>query len=82
MEERLAVVEGQLDSADTIYRNVLPTGSPGLDVPFGRNSRRHNVAPTQLGEYIDRVMRRNGKHRKESARLPVWVTRAEEGDLR
>ncbi|CAM3586875.1 hypothetical protein SMNI109538_01670 [Smaragdicoccus niigatensis] len=82
MEERLAVVEGQLDNADTIYRNVLRTGSPGLDVPFGRNSRRHKVATTPLGEYIDRVMRRNVMHRNESAGSPVWVTRAEEGDLR
>jgi hypothetical protein len=81
MEPRLAGVEGQLDNADTIYRNVLQIGSPDLNVPFGRVSRRHNVIPTQLREYIDGVARKYVKHQNKGVRFAVRVNRAEEGDL-
>jgi hypothetical protein len=81
MDQRLAGVEGQLDNADTIYGNVRRIGSPDLNVPFDRVSRRHHVIAPQPGEYIDGVARKYVKHQNKGARFAVRVNRAEEGDL-
>ncbi|MFZ2175863.1 MAG: nitrite/sulfite reductase [Rhodococcus sp. (in: high G+C Gram-positive bacteria)] len=57
-------------------------GSLGFDAAFGRKLRQHKVASTELGDYIDRVVRHFVKHRNEGERFAEWAVRADEGDLR
>ncbi|MFC9832733.1 nitrite/sulfite reductase [Rhodococcus sp. NPDC127530] len=57
-------------------------GSLGFDSAFGRKLRQHKVTSTELGDYIDRVVRHFVKHRNEGERFAEWVVRADEGDLR
>ncbi|MCQ4118846.1 nitrite/sulfite reductase [Rhodococcus tibetensis] len=57
-------------------------GSLGFDAAFGRKLRQHKVTSTELGDYIDRVVRQFVKHRNEGERFAEWVVRADEGDLR
>ncbi|WP_327141452.1 nitrite/sulfite reductase [Nocardia sp. NBC_01327] len=57
-------------------------GSLGLDSGFGRKLRQHKVTSTELGDYIERVVRNFVKNRDESERFAVWAVRADEADLR
>ncbi|ORB59482.1 sulfite reductase [Mycobacteroides saopaulense] len=57
-------------------------GSLGLDSGFGRKLRQHKVTSTELGDYIDRVVRNFVKQRENGERFAQWAVRAEEADLR
>ena len=49
---------------------------------FGRKLRQHKVLSTELGDYIDRVVRNFVKQRNEGERFATWALRADEADLR
>ncbi|MET8797992.1 nitrite/sulfite reductase [Nocardia sp. NPDC004568] len=57
-------------------------GSLGLDSAFGRKLRQHKVTSSELGDYIERVVRNFIKHREGGERFAQWAVRAEEADLR
>jgi sulfite reductase (ferredoxin) len=57
-------------------------GSLGLDSGFGRKLRQHKVLSSELGDYIDRVVRNFVKQREHSERFATWALRADEADLR
>ncbi|RRQ25789.1 nitrite/sulfite reductase [Rhodococcus sp. Eu-32] len=57
-------------------------GSLGLDSAFGRKLRQHKVNSTELGDYIERVVRNFVKHREDGERFAQWAVRADEADLR
>ncbi|BBX08740.1 nitrite/sulfite reductase [Mycolicibacterium aichiense] len=57
-------------------------GSLGLDSGFGRKLRQHKVLSTELGDYIERVVRNFVKQRSDGERFAQWVVRAEEDELR
>jgi sulfite reductase (ferredoxin) len=57
-------------------------GSLGLDSGFGRKLRQHKVLSTELGDYIDRVIRNFVKQREQGERFATWAVRADEADLR
>ena len=57
-------------------------GSLGLDSGFGRKLRQHKVLSTELGDYIDRVVRNFVKQREHGERFATWAMRADEADLR
>jgi sulfite reductase (ferredoxin) len=57
-------------------------GSLGLDSGFGRKLRQHKVLSSELGDYIDRVVRDFVKQREHGERFATWALRADEADLR
>jgi sulfite reductase (ferredoxin) len=57
-------------------------GSLGLDSGFGRKLRQHKVTSTELGDYIERVVRNFVKQREHGERFATWAVRADEADLR
>jgi sulfite reductase (ferredoxin) len=57
-------------------------GSLGLDSGFGRKLRQHKVLSTELGDYVERVVRNFVKQRNDGERFAQWVVRAEEEELR
>jgi len=57
-------------------------GSLGLDSGFGRKLRQHKVLSTELGDYIDRVVRNFVKQREQGERFATWAIRADEADLK
>ncbi len=57
-------------------------GSLGLDSGFGRKLRQHKVLSTELGDYIDRIVRNFVKQRENGERFATWALRADEADLR
>ncbi|WP_179472611.1 nitrite/sulfite reductase [Mycolicibacterium vinylchloridicum] len=57
-------------------------GSLGLDSGFGRKLRQHKVLSSELGDYIERVVRNFVKQRNDGERFAQWVVRAEEEELR
>ncbi|MCV7281296.1 nitrite/sulfite reductase [Mycolicibacterium flavescens] len=57
-------------------------GSLGLDSGFGRKLRQHKVLSSELGDYIDRVVRNFVKQREQGERFATWAIRADEADLR
>ena len=57
-------------------------GSLGLDSGFGRKLRQHKVLATELGDYIERVVRNFMKQRESGERFAQWAVRADEADLR
>ncbi|MGX9295269.1 nitrite/sulfite reductase [Tsukamurella paurometabola] len=57
-------------------------GSLGLDSGFGRKLRQHKVLSTELGDYIERVVRNFVSQREEGERFAQWTLRAAEEDLR
>ena len=57
-------------------------GSLGLDSAFGRKLRQHKVLATELGDYIERVVRNFVKQREPDERFAQWAVRADEADLR
>ncbi len=57
-------------------------GSLGLDSGFGRKLRQHKVLSSELGDYIERVVRNFVKQRADGERFATWALRADEADLR
>ncbi|WP_029109657.1 nitrite/sulfite reductase [Mycobacterium sp. URHD0025] len=57
-------------------------GSLGLDSGFGRKLRQHKVLSTELGDYVERVVRNFVKQREGNERFAQWAVRADEADLR
>ncbi|MEO9327459.1 nitrite/sulfite reductase [Gordonia aurantiaca] len=57
-------------------------GSLGLDSGFGRKLRQHKVLSTELGDYIERVVRNFVEQREEGERFAQWAVRADEEALR
>jgi sulfite reductase (ferredoxin) len=57
-------------------------GSLGLDSGFGRKLRQHKVLATELGDYIERVVRNFVEQRENGERFAQWAVRADEADLR
>lgn len=57
-------------------------GSLGLDSSFGRKLRQHKVLSSELGDYIERVVRNFVKQREAGERFAQWAVRADEADLR
>ena len=57
-------------------------GSLGLDSGFGRKLRQHKVTSAELGDYIERVVRRFVTQRNDGERFAQWAVRADEDDLR
>ena len=57
-------------------------GSLGLDSGFGRKLRQHKVVSSELGDYIERVVRNFVKQREGGERFATWAVRADEADLR
>lgn len=54
----------------------------GLDSGFGRKLRQHKVTSTELGDYIERVVRNFVKQRSDGERFAQWAVRAQEEELR
>ncbi|HEY9311233.1 nitrite/sulfite reductase [Williamsia sp.] len=57
-------------------------GSLGQDSAFGRKLRQHKVLSTDIGDYMERVVRNFVKERNEGERFAQWAIRADEEDLR
>jgi sulfite reductase (ferredoxin) len=57
-------------------------GSIGAGAAFGRKLRQHKVFSTDLGDYIDRVVRNFINQRQDGERFAQWAMRANEEDLR
>jgi sulfite reductase (ferredoxin) len=57
-------------------------GSLGLDSNFGRKLRQHKVSGAEVGDYIERVVRRFTEKRLPGERFAQWAVRADEDDLR
>ena len=57
-------------------------GSLGLDSGFGRKLRQHKVTGTEVGDYIERVVRNFTEHRQPGERFAEWAVRADEEQLR
>ncbi|GEL16863.1 nitrite/sulfite reductase [Pseudonocardia asaccharolytica] len=56
-------------------------GGLGLDAGFGRKLRGLKVTSAELGDYIERVVRRFVAQREPAERFAQWVVRAQEADL-
>jgi sulfite reductase (ferredoxin) len=57
-------------------------GGLGLDAGFGRKLRGLKVTSAELGDYVERVVRRFDEQRGPGERFAQWVLRAEEADLK
>ncbi|MFV8050836.1 nitrite/sulfite reductase [Mycobacterium sp. 48b] len=57
-------------------------GSLGLDSGFGRKLRQHKVLSSELGDYVERVVRNFVKQREDGERFAQWAIRADDADLR
>ncbi|GAA3093446.1 nitrite/sulfite reductase [Pseudonocardia yunnanensis] len=57
-------------------------GGLGLDAGFGRKLRGLKVTSAELGEYVERIVRRFVAQREDGERFAQWVTRAAEDDLK
>ena len=57
-------------------------GGLGLDSGFGRKLRGLKVTSAELGEYVERVVRKYVVQREQGERFAQWVLRADEGDLK
>ena len=49
---------------------------------FGRKLRQHKVLASELGDYIERIVRNFVKQRDAGERFAQWAIRADEADLR
>ncbi|MBC8091041.1 MAG: nitrite/sulfite reductase [Pseudonocardia sp.] len=56
-------------------------GGLGRDAGFGRKVRGLKVPSAELGDYVDRVVRKFAEQRTDDERFAQWVTRAAEADL-
>ncbi|HEY0638621.1 MAG TPA: nitrite/sulfite reductase [Pseudonocardiaceae bacterium] len=57
-------------------------GGLGADAGFGRKLRGHKVTAAELGDYVERVVRRFAEQREPGERFARWTARAAEADLR
>jgi sulfite reductase (ferredoxin) len=57
-------------------------GGLGLDAGFGRKLRGLKVSSAELGDYVERVVRRFDEQREPAERFAQWVVRAAEDDLK
>ena len=57
-------------------------GGLGLDAGFGRKLRGLKVTSAELGEYVERVVRKFVEQRTGDERFAQWVLRADEADLK
>jgi sulfite reductase (ferredoxin) len=57
-------------------------GGLGLDAGFGRKLRGHKVTSTELGDYVERVVRNYVAGHEPGERFATWVGHADEGDLK
>ena len=57
-------------------------GGLGMDAGFGRKLRGLKVTSAELGDYVERVVRRFDAQREPEERFAQWVLRADEGDLK
>jgi sulfite reductase (ferredoxin) len=57
-------------------------GGLGLDAGFGRKLRGLKVTSAELGDYVERVVRRFDAQRGPGERFAQWVLRADEADLK
>jgi sulfite reductase (ferredoxin) len=57
-------------------------GGLGLDAGFGRKLRGLKVTSAELGDYVERLVRRFTAQRADDERFAQWVLRAEEDDLK
>jgi sulfite reductase (ferredoxin) len=57
-------------------------GGLGLDAGFGRKLRGLKVTSAELGDYVERVVRRFDQQREAGERFAQWVVRAAEADLK
>ncbi len=57
-------------------------GALGLDSGFGRKLRGHKVLASELGDYIERVVRNFVKQRGSQERFAEWAVRADDDDLK
>jgi sulfite reductase (ferredoxin) len=57
-------------------------GGLGLDAGFGRKLRGLKVTSADLGDYVERVVRRYVEQRTGGERFAQWVARADEADLK
>jgi sulfite reductase (ferredoxin) len=57
-------------------------GGLGLDAGFGRKLRGLKVTSAELGEYVERLVRRFTEQRTEGERFAQWVLRADEESLK
>ena len=57
-------------------------GGLGLDAGFGRKLRGLKVTSAELGDYVDRLVRRFVEQREPEERFAQWVVRAVEDDLK
>ena len=57
-------------------------GGLGLDSGFGRKLRGLKVTSAELGDYVERVVRRFDAQRSGDERFAQWVLRADEDDLK
>jgi sulfite reductase (ferredoxin) len=57
-------------------------GGLGLDAGFGRKLRGLKVTSDELGDYVERVVRRFTEQREDGERFAQWVLRADEDSLK
>jgi sulfite reductase (ferredoxin) len=57
-------------------------GGLGLDAGFGRKLRGHKVTSDQVGDYVERLVRRYLEQRGDGERFAQWVNRVEDDELR
>jgi sulfite reductase (ferredoxin) len=57
-------------------------GGLGLDAGFGRKLRGLKVTTAELGDYVERLVRRFDEQRGPDERFAQWVGRATEDDLK
>ncbi|RCW40806.1 sulfite reductase (ferredoxin) [Halopolyspora algeriensis] len=56
-------------------------GGLGNDAGFGRKIRGHKVTSAELGDYVERLVRRYLDQRTAGERFPQWVARVEDDEL-
>ena len=54
-------------------------GGLGLDAGFGRKLRGHKVTSAELGDYVERVVRRFDEQREPGERFAQWVAAGRRG---
>ncbi len=57
-------------------------GGLGPDAGFGRKIRGHKVVSAELGDYVERLVRRYLDQRGEGERFTQWVNRVEDDELK
>ncbi len=79
-------LKGQLvtdaDSQQVEGFQVHLGGGLGLDSGFGRKLRGHKVSSTELGDYVERLVRGYAAQHEPGERFAQWVARADEDALR